>query len=206
MKAPLFAAAAVLASVAGFSFLAVEPTPSAAQKPAAAVKYEIDNVHSSVIFRVRHMSTGFFYGRFNSISGEIAYDPGSPKDSNIEVSVKADSVDSNNKDRDEHLKSPDFLSAKEFPSITFKSTKVEKKGGAEFVVTGDLTLHGVTKSVTVSVPYAGHGVDPMGMDRVGFEAKFEIDPKQFQINYMTDDKMLGPGIQLILGVEGTRKP
>jgi len=205
MKAPLIAAAAVLASVAGFSFLAVEPAASA-PGPSEAAKYEIDNVHSSVIFRVRHMSTGFFYGRFNSISGEIAYDPSSPKDSNIEVSVKADSVDSNNKDRDEHLKSPDFLSAKEFPSITFKSTKVEKKGGAELLVTGDLTLHGITKSITASVPHSALGKDPKGNERVGFEAKFEIDPKQFEIHYMTDDKMLGPGLQLIVSVEAERKP
>jgi len=207
MKAPFIAVAAALASAAGLSFLPVDPAAPAPAQAAAgeALTYEIDPVHSTVIFRVKHLDIGIAYGRFNDLSGTITHNQADPKASSISVSVKADSVDTNEQKRDEHLKSPDFLSSKEFPTIDFKSTKVEKKG-QEIVVTGDLTLHGITKPVTVNVNHAGRGPDPWGNDRVGFEGRFEVDPKTYEIRYMTDEKMLGPGIQLIVSLEATRKP
>ena len=207
MKAPFIDVAAALASAAGLSFLPVDPAAPAPAQAAAgeALTYEIDPVHSTVIFRVKHLDIGMAYGRFNDLSGTITHDPADPKASSISVSVKAESVDTNSEKRDEHLMSPDFLSAKEFPTIDFKSTKVEKKG-QEIVVTGDLTLHGITKPVTVNVNHAGRGPDPWGNDRVGFEGRFEVDPKTYEIRYMTDEKMLGPGIQLIVSLEATRKP
>lgn len=207
MKAPFLAVAAALASAAGLSFLPVDPASSApAPAPAGeTLTYEIDNVHSSVIFRVKHLDVSYSYGRFNDISGTITHNQEDPKSSSITVSVKADTVDTNDGKRDEHLKSPDFLSAKEFPTIEFKSTKVEKKG-EELAVTGDLTLHGITKPVTVNVSHAGRGTHPKGGDLVGFEGRFEIDPKAHEIRYMTDPKMLGPGIQVIVSLEATRKP
>ena len=202
MKAPLLALAA-LAAAAGLSFLSVAPSPAPAGASGAA-KYEIDNTHSTVIFRTGHMSVSKSYGRFNSLSGTIAYDEANPKDSSITVSVKADSVDTNDKKRDEHLKSPDFLSAKEFPTLEFKSTKVEKKG-AGLSVTGDLTLHGITKPVTVDVAHVAKG-KVMDKDAVGFEGHFEIDPKAYEIHYMNDEKMLGPGIQVTVSLEAYLKP
>ena len=202
MKAPLLAGAA-LAAAAGFSFLSVDPAAPAAGAAGEAAKYDIDNTHSTVIFRTGHMSVSKSYGRFNSLSGTIAYDEADPKSSSIAVSVKADSVDTNDKKRDEHLKSPDFLSAKEFPTLEFKSTKVEKKGEG-LSVTGDLTLHGITKPVTVDVPYVAKG-KVMDKDAVGFEGRFEIDPKAYEIHYMNDEKMLGPGIQVIVSLEAYRK-
>ena len=166
MKAPFLAVAAALAAAASLSFLSVDPAAPAQEGGAKALTYDIDNVHSAVIFRVRHLGIGMAYGRFNDISGTITYGgKDSLKSSSIAVSVEADSVDTNSKDRDEHLKSPDFLSAKEFPKIEFKSTKVEQKG-EETTVTGDLTLHGITKPVTAKVTHVGSGGDPMGNDRV----------------------------------------
>jgi polyisoprenoid-binding protein YceI len=203
MKAPVLAAAA-LAAAAGLSFLPVDPAAPA--QAAGTSAYAIDNVHSTVIFRVKHLDIGISYGRFNEISGTLAHDQENPKASSIELSVKADSVDTNSQERDEHLKSPDFLSVKEFPAITFKSTKVEKKG-EDMSVTGDLTLHGVTKPVTARVTHAGRGKDPWGNDRLGFEARFEVDPKDFEIRFMTDKPdMLGPGLEVIVSLEATRKP
>jgi polyisoprenoid-binding protein YceI len=204
MKAPFLAVAVALAAAASPSFLSVDPAAPAQEAGVKALTYEIDNVHSTVIFRVRHLGIGMAYGRFNDISGTITYGgEESLESSSIAVSVKADSVDTNNKDRDEHLKSPDFLSAKEFPKIEFKSTKIEKKG-AETTVTGDLTRHGITKSVTANVTHVGSGGDPMGNDRVGFEARFEIDPKAFEIRFMNDDDVLGPGIQMTVSLEAIR--
>jgi polyisoprenoid-binding protein YceI len=211
MKTPLIVTAVALSLAAGAGLLplarAAAPTePQAGATREGSLVYDIDNVHSTVMFRVKHLDVGMAYGRFNKVSGKITQSAGNPKDSAIEISVQADSVDSNDAKRDEHLRSPDFLSAKEFPTIGFKSTKVEKRG-EELVVSGDLTLHGVTKPITVNVNHSARTTDPMGLDRVGFEGRFEINPKDFQINYMVENEgMLGPGIQMIVSLEATRKP
>src|SRR5262245_13671893 len=119
----------------------------AAAVPAfAADSWNIDPVHSNVIFKIQHLGTSRFIGRFNSVAGKIVWDQ-DPAKSSIEVTVKTDSIDTNNADRDKHLKSPDFFNAKQHPTITFKSTKVEK-GEKDYTLTGDLTLHGETHPVT----------------------------------------------------------
>ncbi len=211
MKTPLIVTAVAFAMAAGAAFLPTARAATPAEQGSGAAReglltYDIDNVHSTVMFRVKHLDVGMAYGRFNKISGKITQSAGNPKDSAIEISVEAGSVDTNDGKRDEHLRSPDFLSAKEFPAIGFKSTKVEKKG-EELVVSGDLTLHGVTKPITVNVNHSARATDPMGLDRVGFEGRFEINPKDFQISYMVENEgMLGPGIQMIVSLEATRKP
>jgi len=139
----------------------------------AADKYKIDPVHTTVNFKVQHMGAGRFVGRFNETSGSLEWDDADPSKSKIEVEVNVDSVDTNNKKRDEHLKSPTFFSAKQFAKITFKSTKIEKDGD-KFKVTGDLTLHGETHPVTTGFEITGKGKDMQKHDLVGGEAVFKI--------------------------------
>jgi polyisoprenoid-binding protein YceI len=172
---------------------------------ASADSYKLDNTHSTAIFRVRHLGVGYVYGRFNQLSGQVQLDEDDPGACSIEVEIQADSLDSNSEGRDEHVMGPDFLSAKEFPTLSFKSTKVSaSKDG--YSVTGDLTLHGVTRSETVAVDFGGQVQDPWGNQRVGFEAVFEIDPIDYEIRYMAESKMLGPGIRITISVEATRRP
>lgn len=196
-----------VALVAGLcpALLSFAPGSKGERTLAGADSYKLDNTHSTAIFRVRHLGVGYAYGRFNQLAGQIQLDEEDPGGCSIEVEIQTDSLDSNNEGRDDHIKGPDFLSAKEFPTLSFKSTKVEESEGG-YTVTGDLTLHGVTHSETVEVAFGGKVQDPWGNERVGFEAVFEIDPTDYEIRYMAESEMLGPGIRIIISVEATRRP
>src|SRR5438045_581123 len=114
---------------------------------AGADNYAVDGMHAGVSFKISHLGLSWTYGRFNEMSGDFTLDPADPSKSSFNLSIQVNSVDTNNKKRDDHLKSPDFFNVKQFPAITFKSTSVKPvKDG--YQVTGDLTLHGVTKPVT----------------------------------------------------------
>ena len=121
----------------------------------AADTYKIDPVHSTSIFRISHLGSSWIYGRFDDVTGTFTVDPKNAADVKFDVIIKADSIDTNNVKRDTHLKSADFFSVKEFPTIEFKSTQVKEDGEKKYDVTGDLTLHGVTKSVTAKVEFVG---------------------------------------------------
>src|SRR3954454_2565602 len=108
----------------------------------AADTYQLDPVHSSVLFKVRHLNVTDFYGRFNDLSGTVTFDEAGPANNSVQLQIKADSLDTHNEKRDQHLKSPDFFNVKQFPAIAFKSTKVEKLADNSYKVTGNLTLHG----------------------------------------------------------------
>jgi len=157
-------------------------------------------VHSTVIFRVNHMGTSWVYGRFDDVSGTFTVDEKSPE---FDISVNADSVDTNNKQRDTHLKSADFFSVKEFPTITFKSTSVTSTGEKKFDVTGDLTLHGVTKSITVPIDFVGAAESKQMGSRAGYEALFSVKRSDYGM-----DKMVGPvgdEIHLTVSFEGVKQ-
>ena len=168
----------------------------------AADTYAIDPVHSSVLFRILHMKTSFLYGRFNEISGAIVLDDANPAASSVQAEVKVDSVDTRVAARDTHLKSQSFFSAKEFPTITFKSTSVKKTGEGVYEVTGDMTLHGVTKPVTTTVNLTGQGKGPKG-PIAGFETLFKIKRSDFGMNFMPD--MVGDEVSLTVSVEADQK-
>lgn len=171
--------------------------------PASAATYEIDPVHSSVIFKVKHFGVSNFYGAFKEISGTIDYDAENVGSSSIDVEIAADSVDSRNKNRDEHIMGPDFLNSGEFPKITFKSTGV-KGSGDSFQVTGKLTLHGVTKDVTADVEKIGEGKHPRsGASLIGFEARLTIDRTGYDMGFMAGP--LSEEVDLILSFEAGLK-
>lgn len=170
----------------------------------AADTYEIDTAHSMVIFRAKHNGITYNYGRFNAFTGEITMGADVSKNT-VEFEVKTASVDTGNEKRDQHLRSPDFFSAKQFPVITFKSTKVGMKEGTEDVleVTGDLELLGVKKSITVDVEITGRGKGRHGEALIGFQSVFTINRSEFGMTYgagsVSDD------IQLTVSIEAQQK-
>lgn len=171
--------------------------------PVFAESYVIDPVHTTVIFKIQHMGAGRFIGRFNATSGKLAWDEKDPSKSSIEVSVKSDSVDTANADRDNHIKGPDFFNAKQYPTISFKSSKVEK-AGEHYTVTGDLTLHGETRPVTAKFEITGHGKHlKSGKPLIGFEATFKIKRSEFGMKQMVGP--LGDEVDIIVGVEAEKE-
>ena len=163
--------------------------------------YEIDPAHSAVIWRALHFNAGYTYGWFRDFKGSFVADP-DPARARVELVVQAKSVDSGVVKRDDHLRSPDFFNAEQFPTITFRSTRVEPTGSA-IRVTGDLELHGVKKAVTLDVTPVGTGVDPMNNTRAGYQATITLKRSDFGMNFMPQG--IGDDIQLILAFEGVKK-
>jgi polyisoprenoid-binding protein YceI len=160
--------------------------------------YKGDPVHSTVIFRISHLGTSFVYGRFDEVNGTFTVGD-KPE---FDFSVNVESVDTNNKQRDTHLKSGDFFSVKEFPTITFKSTSVTSTGDKKFDVTGDLTLHGVTKSITVPLDFVG-AADTKAGPRAGYEGHFSVKRSDYGMDKMVG--MVGDDVSLIVSFEGVKQ-
>jgi polyisoprenoid-binding protein YceI len=164
----------------------------------------VDTVHSSVVFRVKHMDVAHFYGTFNKMTGDFTLDEQDPAKSSVAIEIDANSIDSNNEKRDLHLKGPDFFSVKEYPTITFKSRSVARKG-SDWEVAGDLTMHGVTKPLTMTVTPTGTIDDPRAGKKAGFETQFTIKRSDFGMTYGTERKALGDEVLLIVAVEAAVK-
>ncbi len=171
----------------------------------AAKTYNIDAVHSAVIFRAKHLGVSYNYGRFNDFSGNITLDESDVSKSKIELVVKAASVDTANAKRDQHLRSPDFFNAKQFPVITFNSTNVKQKVGQENIleVTGDFELHGVKKSVTIDAEITGKGEHPRSGELIGFETTFAIKRSDFGMDY--ELKNVSDDIRITVSIEAAHK-
>jgi polyisoprenoid-binding protein YceI len=172
---------------------------AAAPAPAEAKTFTIDPVHSNVIFKIKHMNASNFYGRFNETSGSFTLGD----TASINVTVKADSVDSNNTKRNDHIKSPDFLSAKEFPDITF-SAKDLAKSGDNFKGSGELNFHGVKKTIEVTLTKTGGGPGMGGKGEVaGVESTITIKRTDFGVKGMVGP--VGDDVTLIVALEGGSK-
>jgi polyisoprenoid-binding protein YceI len=148
----------------------------------AAETYQVDKAHSTVGFQVRHLFT-MVGGSFQDFSGKVVVDRARPESSSVEFTIKAASIFTNEPKRDEHLKSPDFFDAASHPTITFRSTSVKPAGNDVFEVTGDLTMRGVTKQVTLPVTFLGEARDPWGNEKKGFELATTLNRKDFGINW-----------------------
>src|SRR3954453_12535048 len=144
---------------------------------AEPVTYKVDADHSGVGFSIRHFVSNVS-GRFRDFDGVIKYDKANPAASSVEFTVKAASIDTANNDRDEHLRSKDFFDVQKFPTLTFTSTKVVAKDANTLDVTGNLTMHGVTKPVTFPVTLLGTVKTPKG-EKAGFETNFKLDRKEY---------------------------
>lgn len=166
---------------------------STAARFAAAPTYVVDGVHSSIIFKVKHNGVANFYGRFDSSSGSFTLADGG----GIDLAIRVDSVNTGFGERNEHLKSPDFFSAKEYPHITFKSTSVKKLGDTGFEAAGDLTIRGVTRSLTVTIQQTGTSAA-----RAGLETRVALNRSDFGVSY---DRSVSDEVELIVSLEGQQQ-
>jgi polyisoprenoid-binding protein YceI len=168
----------------------------------AADTFKLDPVHTFVLFSVQHLRIANTYGRFNDIAGTVVFDKDNPSKSSVELSVPIESLDTHNSIRDKSLKSPDFFDAKQFPTMTFKSTKVEGNGDT-LKVSGDLTIHGVTKPMTVDFKKGGEGKGVFGEMRGGGETRFTIKRSDFGMNFQQG--AIGDEVNIALSLEGIKK-
>ncbi len=171
--------------------------------PAQAEKFEVDPGHSSALFRVLHIGTSNTWGRFNNISGTVDLDEKDPTKSVFDITIGAESVDTGLPKRDEHLRGPDFFSARQFPKITFKSQSVRATGPDAYEVKGMLTLHGVSKPLSVTLKKIGAGKSPFNDYRVGVETSFQIKRTDFDMKNMLEG--VGDDILLIVSLEAMHK-
>ena len=175
--------------------------------PASAETYTIDPGHSEVSFQIRHMVSQV-RGRFNAFSGTVQMDPKNLAGSSVEFKIKADSIDTNVADRDKHLRGADFFDTEKFPEITFKSKSVKAAGKDKYNVTGTLTMHGVSKDITLPVTFLGEAKDPWGGTRAGFETATTLNRKDYGIvwNKAVDNGgvLLGDDVKVEINLETTK--
>jgi polyisoprenoid-binding protein YceI len=151
--------------------------------PALTGTYTIDPTHSRIGFVARHAMVTKVRGSFKEFEGSGHFDAADPAQSRLELAIKAASIDTHNPDRDAHLRSNDFFDMENHPEITFVSTAVHPVGDDRFQVTGDLTIKGVTKPVTVDFEYTGAAVDPFGNHRIGLEGTTTVNRKDWGVNW-----------------------
>lgn len=196
---------AALALVAAFLIAAAPAGPRPAQ--AAPETYEIDLSHSSVGFRIRHL-VGRVAGQFDKFAGTIIYDAADPAVSSVDVMIDAASIDTNDAKRDGHLTSPDFFDVARFPELRYKSRAV-KIEGAQLTVDGDLTMHGVTRPVTLRGEVGGVMPGPGGVKRAGFTASTTLNRKDFGVVWnKTFDQggtLLGDDVAVEIAIEAVQK-
>jgi polyisoprenoid-binding protein YceI len=202
-------AVGLIAALAGWNQVDTQNAQVAAVAAASAVAgqatpFAVDGTHSSVVYRIKHMDVAYFYGRFNAVEGTFHLDKDNPSASTFDITIDAASIDSANDKRDEHLRNADFFNVKEFPTITFKSTSVEKTGDNTFTLKGDLTLRGQTKEIEATVEHTGTGPGRRGGEVGGMEAKFTFDRTDFGMDYMAG-KGLGEKVNVIVSLEGARQ-
>ena len=169
----------------------------------AADKFEIDPGHSGVTFMTTHLGVGAFQGRFNDISGSYMLDTADFSKSSIKLEVKAESVDTLDKKRDDHLRGPDFFNTKQFPKIAFESTSVTKNADGTLKIAGKLSFHGVTKDVSFNAKFIGEGKDPWGGYRSGFYGELVVKRSDFGVNFMPGG--IGEEVTLRISIEGVKK-
>lgn len=191
---------AVAAAVAG---QAPEAAPAAPSLQDIAGQYQVDRLHTSVVFKVKHLNVSYFYGTFTDSTGTFSITGPDGSGGSFEIQVKADSVNTRNEGRDNHLKGPDFFNARQYPTLTFKSSQVVRAPDGTFDVTGDLTIHGVTRPLTAKLVNTGAGPGMEGEYRVGFETQFTVKRADFGMDFMLDK--LGNEVQILFSVEGVKK-
>jgi len=178
--------------------------------PTRAATWELDPAHSTIGFAIRHMMISTVRGQFRTFTGKATGDPKTPDKAAIEASIDAASIDTANEKRDGHLKSPDFFDVAKFPTITFKSKTITAAGAGKAKVTGDLTMHGVTKEVVLEVEGPTQVIkDPMGNTRAGAHATAKINRKDFGIAYNKaldgGGLMVGDEVEITIDVEAVQK-
>ena len=173
------------------------------QTGSTAGAYQIDPDHSSARFTAGHLGVAEMEGRFNTISGSFSIDPGNSEQARVSVQIPIDSLDSNHAKRNTDLLGPDFFNAKQFPTMSFTGTKLQWHGKNTGQLSGNLTLHGVTKPVIFDLRHIGAGPDPWGGYRSGYVATATIKRSDFRMNYMLNG--ISDAIQVQMNIEGKRQ-
>jgi polyisoprenoid-binding protein YceI len=150
---------------------------------AVATTWRVDSTHSLAEFAVRHLMISTVKGRFTEVTGTLIGDDTDPENSSIELTIPVLGIDTRESQRDAHLRSADFFEAERYPEIHFRSTRIARAGKGQFTVTGDLTIRGTTKPVTLTVESGGRGKDPWGGERIGFSTATTINRKDFGLHW-----------------------
>ena len=204
IAAPVLALAAIeptAAPVAVMQPVALAAQAAPAAQPAAAAM-TLDPVHSMALFRIQHLEAGQFWGRFNGVEGSVSWPLDDASAPMIKAIAKVERVDTGSEKLDGNLKGPNFFNAKEFPEIAFTTTTGTRVGERHWTLTGDLSLHGVTKPVTVDCVVTGVGKGPAGK-KVGFECQLTIRRSEFGMTWGIEKppKALGDEVKLVIGLE-----
>ena len=176
--------------------------------PLLAETYNVDKNHSEATFKIRHLMSKVS-GKFDDFSGKITTDGKDAATSSVEFTIKTASIDTSNENRDKDLKSANFFDVEKYPEITFKSTSIKSTGKKNvYDVTGDLTMHGVTKKVTLPVEFLGFGKDPWGGERAGFSLATTLNRKDFGINWNkaldNGGMLLGDDVDISVNIESVK--
>lgn len=173
----------------------------------AKAKWAVDASHSSVDFSIRHMMISKVKGTFHSYEANIEADPEDLTSASISFSIDLASIDTRNNDRDNHLKSGDFFDVEQFPKMTFNATKITKTGEGEYEVSGDLSLHGVTRTESFDVTYEGGGKNPWGVEVVGYNVEGKIKRSDYGLTYNaaleTGGVLIGDEVKVSLEIQAS---
>lgn len=186
-------------------------TDSAVSPDLAALTgdYELDPAHTTIGFVARHAMVTNVKGHFKDFTGTLHLDGADPSNSTATIDVVMDSIDTGNADRDGHLKSADFFKTDEFPTMTFRSTRAEALGGDDYRITGDLTILGTTRPISIDLEFNGAAKDPFGNERVGFEGKAEISRAEWGLTWNaaleTGGMLVSDKIKLVFDISAIRK-
>jgi polyisoprenoid-binding protein YceI len=166
--------------------------------------FRIDKAHSEAVFQVRHLLAKV-RGRFSDFDGTIDFDEDHPERSAVTVTIRTASIDTNEPDRDAHLRSEDFFAADRYPTVTFRSAAVTPRGDGRFDIAGDLTIRGVTRRITLPVAYLGKATDPWGHEKLAFEAETVVDRKEFGLTWNaaleTGGFLVGDEVRVSVSIE-----
>ena len=184
-------------------------TASIAPQVETPTIWQIDPAHTLVEFAVKHMMFATVKGRFGGVRGTIVEDAADPSRSSVEVEIEAASIDTRDEKRDAHLRSPDFLDVESYPTITFKSSRVEHAGRDRLRVVGDLTIHGTTREVVLDTTINGRGTTPFGQEVAGFTAETTINRRDFGLNWNValeaGGVLVGDTVKILLEVEALKQ-
>jgi polyisoprenoid-binding protein YceI len=181
---------------------------AAAPVARAADTFDLDQTHFSIVFSVSHMNMSYTYGFFRQANARVVLDRENAANSQFEFTINADSIDTGNAQRDTHLKGPDFFDTASFPAITFKSTSVVLTNTPKriiYQVTGDLTMHGVTKSVTLQIEMLGEGPSLDGKHHAGFMTQTELKRSEFGMTKFVAENVVGDAVGITVSFEGVKQ-
>jgi polyisoprenoid-binding protein YceI len=173
----------------------------------AADTYVVDKAHTEATFRIRHMMSSVS-GRFRDVDGTFMLDPAKPTESKVDFNIGTASIDTANENRDKHLRSPDFFDVEKNPQITFQSTKIVATGKDSYDVTGNFTMHGVTKTITLPVKVLGFAKDARGGERVGFEVTTTLNRTEYGLTWnraIEAGSLLGDDVAVTINIEANKK-